>query len=265
MNENAVPTLTSGNADFAVDSFVATITINRPEKLNSVTQQMSNDLVAAVEWCNSDDSVRAVVLTGAGGRSFCAGSDIRQLDSYPTPWEFRNRVDYCDAIIALRKPIIAAVNGYAFGGGLETALSCDIRIASTTATFAAPEIKLGWIGGGGMSSFLAHSIGPSNAAMMLMTGDPITASQAQAWGLVTELTEPGELLARAQAIAATIAERPPIAAETAKTNLRAAFNLPQEQAIAYERDLQTICFATEDAHEGRRAFAEKRPGVFVRR
>jgi enoyl-CoA hydratase/carnithine racemase len=265
MNDPTSPELTSGNVEFSAVAFVATITINRPEKLNSVTQEMSDDLVAAVEWCNSTDSVRAVVLTGAGERSFCAGSDIRQLDTYPTPWAFRNRVDYCDAIIALRKPIIAAVNGYAFGGGLETALSCDIRIASATATFAAPEIKLGWIGGGGMSSFLAHSIGPSNAAVMLMTGDPISAAQAQAWGLVSELTEPGELLDRAQAIAATIAARPPIAAETAKTNLRAAFNLPQDQAIAYERDLQTICFATEDAQEGRRAFAEKRPGVFVRR
>jgi len=265
MSNAALPELTSGNVDFSVADFVATITINRPEKLNSVTQDMSDDLVAAVEWCNTADAVRAVVLTGAGERSFCAGSDIRQLDKYPTPWDFRNRVDYCDAIIALRKPIIAAVNGYAFGGGLETALSCDIRIASTTATFAAPEIKLGWIGGGGMSSFLAHSIGPSNAAVMLMTGDPITATQAQAWGLVSELTAPEDLLARAVAIATVIASRPPIAAETAKTNLRAAFNLPQDQAIAYERDLQTICFATEDAHEGRRAFAEKRPGVFTRR
>jgi enoyl-CoA hydratase/carnithine racemase len=265
MIELTPPSLTSGHVEIGAGEFVATITINRPEKLNSVTQPMSDDLVAAVEWCNADDSVRAVVLTGAGDRAFCAGSDIRQLDGYATPWAFRNRVDYCDAIIALRKPIIAAVNGYAFGGGLETALSCDIRIASTTATFAAPEIKLGWIGGGGMSSFLAHSIGPSNAAMMLMTGDPITAETAQSWGLVTELTEPRDLLARAQAIAATIAARPPIAAETAKTNLRAAFNLPQDQAIAYERDLQTICFATEDAQEGRRAFAEKRPGVFVRR
>jgi enoyl-CoA hydratase len=248
-----------------VTDAVATIVIARPEKLNSVTQEMSDALVQAVEWCNESDDVRALVLTGAGDRAFCAGSDITTLDKYPTPWDFRNRADYCDAIRALRKPVIAAVNGYAFGGGLETALSCDIRLASSTATFAAPEIKLGWIGGGGMSTFLAHSIGPSNAALMLLTGDPIDAARAERWGLVSEVTAPEDLLARATELARIIATRPPIAAETAKTNLRAAFNLPQDQAIEYERDLQTICFATDDAHEGRRAFAERRPGVYHRR
>jgi enoyl-CoA hydratase len=244
---------------------VATIVIARPEKLNSVTQEMSEALVMAVEWCNSSDEVRAVVLTGAGDRAFCAGSDITTLDKYATPWDFRNRADYCDAIRALRKPVIAAVNGYAYGGGLETALSCDIRLASSTASFAAPEIKLGWIGGGGVSAFLAHSIGPSNAALMLMTGDPIDAERAERWGLVSEVVAPADLLDRAHELARTIAARPPIAAETAKANLHAAFNLPQDQAIGYERDLQTICFATDDAHEGRRAFAERRPGAYHRR
>jgi len=257
--------LETDDVSLEVGEHVATITIDRPQKLNSVTQEMADALVAAAEWCNESDEVRAVVLTGAGERSFSAGSDIRGLDKYATPWDFRNRADYCDAIRSLRKPVIAAVNGYAFGGGLETALSCDIRIASSTASFAAPEIKLGWIGGGGMSSFLAQSIGASNAAFMLMTGDPVDAERALAWGLVTEVVAPEGLLERAQEIAAIIASRPPIAAETAKANLHAAFNLPQEQAIAYERDLQTICFATEDAAEGRKAFAEKRQGVYNRR
>jgi enoyl-CoA hydratase/carnithine racemase len=204
------------------------------------------------------------VLTGAGERAFCAGSDIRTLDSYASPWEFRNRRDYADALRLVRKPVIAAVNGYAFGGGLETALTCDIRLASRTATFAAPEIKLGWIGGGGMSALLAASIGASNAAMMLMTGDPIDAPRALAWNLVSEVLEPDQLLPRAREIAGTIASRPPIAAETAKANLTAAFNLPLAQAVAYERELQGITFATDDAAEGRAAFAEKRPGVFRR-
>jgi enoyl-CoA hydratase/carnithine racemase len=257
--------LPTDNVTLEVADYVATLTINRPEKLNSVTQEMADALVLAAEWANGDDRVRSVVLTGAGERAFCAGSDIRGLDKYATPWEFRNRADYCDAIRALRKPVIAAVNGYAFGGGLETALSCDIRLASTTATFAAPEIKLGWIGGGGMTTFLAQSVGASNAALMLMTGDPIDASKALSWGLVSEVVEPTALLDRARELATVIASRPPIAAETAKANLHAAFNLPQEQAIAYERDLQTICFATEDAKEGRAAFAEKRQGVFNRR
>jgi enoyl-CoA hydratase/carnithine racemase len=248
-----------------VDGPVALVTIHRPAKLNSVTQEMSDRLVEVIEALNDDDGIRVVILTGAGDRSFCAGSDIRTLDKYATPWEFRNRTDYCDAIRACRKPVIAAVNGYAFGGGLETALSCDIRLASSTATFAAPEIALGWIGGGGMSAFLAASIGPGNAALMLMTGQPIDADTALRWGLVSEVIEPAELLPRARELAAVIAGRPPIAAETAKANLHAAANMPQDAAIRYERDLQTVTFATEDAQEGRAAFAEKRGGVFHRR
>lgn len=250
---------------FSIEGHVATITLNRPQKLNAVTPEMADAIVAAVESCNGSDIVRAVIVTGAGDRAFCAGSDIRELDSYDTPWNFRNRPDYCDAIRRLLKPTIAAVNGYAFGGGLETAMSCDIRVASSNARFAAPEIKLGWIGGGGMATFLAHSIGPSNAAMMIMTGDPIDAAQALSWGLVSEVTATEELAARARAIAETIAGRAPIAAETAKLNLRAAFTMPLEKAIEYERDLQTICFATDDAKEGRVAFKEKRQPVFKRR
>lgn len=250
---------------FGVDGHVATITLNRPAKLNAVTPEMAEAIVAHVKACNESEAIRCVIVTGAGERAFCAGSDIRDLDSYDTPWNFRNRPDYCDAIRALSKPSIAAVNGYAFGGGLETAMSCDIRIASANAQFAAPEIKLGWIGGGGMAAFLAHSIGPSNAALMIMTGDPIPAEKALAWGLVSEVVSQAELLDRTRAIATIIASRAPIAAETAKLNLRAAFSMPLEKAIEYERDLQTICFATEDAAEGRAAFKQKRTPVFRRR
>ena len=250
---------------FSLEDAIATITLNRPRKLNAVTPEMADAIRALVERCDGDDGVRCVIVTGAGERAFCAGSDIGELDRYDTAWSFRNRPDYCDAIRRLRKPTIAAVNGYAFGGGLETAMSCDIRIASETAQFAAPEIKLGWIGGGGMAAFLAHSIGPSNAALMIMTGDPVTAGQAHAWGLVSEVVPPDRLLARSREIAGAIASRAPIAAETAKVNLRAAFTMPLEAAIAYERDLQTVCFATEDAAEGRAAFKEKRQPVFRRR
>jgi enoyl-CoA hydratase/carnithine racemase len=248
-----------------IDGAVAVLTINRAGKLNSVTPEMSRAIESFARWANEADEIRAIVLTGAGERAFCAGSDIRTLDSYATPWDFRNRRDYCDALREVRKPLIAAVNGYAFGGGLETALTCDIRIASTNASFAAPEIKLGWIGGGGMTALLTQSIGSSNTALLTMTGDPIDASRALAWGLVSELTEPDALLSRAIELATTIASRPPIAAETAKANLAAAYNLPFDQAFAYERELQTVTFATEDADEGRAAFAEKRPGVFHRR
>lgn len=240
---------------------VATVRLNRPEKLNAVTQAMSDSLVRIVHTLNEDPAVRAVVYTGTG-RAFSAGSDIATLDQYATPWQFRNRRDYCDALRELRKPVIAAVNGYAFGGGLEAALTCDIRLAAETATFAAPEIKLGWVGGGGMSPLLAHSIGASNAALMLMTGDPIDAARALGWGLVSEVVPAEDLLPRAQELATSIAARPPIAAETAKANLRASWNLPLDQAIGYEREMQAITFATEDAAEGRVAFAEKRTGTF---
>jgi enoyl-CoA hydratase/carnithine racemase len=250
---------------FTVADHVATITLNRPAKLNALTPEMAAALIAAVGECNGSDAVRCVVITGAGEKAFSAGSDITTLDDYATPWDFRNRDDYCDALRACRKPVIAAINGYALGGGLETAMAADIRIASTNARFAAPEIKLGWIGGGGMAAGLTYSMGASNAALMLLTGDMIDADKALAWGLVSEVVAPDALLARAQDIAATIASRAPIAAETAKLNLRAAHMMPWDKAIDYERDLQAICFATDDAKEGRAAFAEKRAPVFHRR
>ncbi|WP_333826388.1 enoyl-CoA hydratase/isomerase family protein [Pararhodobacter sp.] len=247
-----------------IENAIATITYNRPEKLNAMTPEMAQLMWDAVHRINASDEARAVILTGTG-KAFCAGSDISDLDRYATPWDFRNRPEYCDALRALLKPSVAAINGYAMGGGLEMALSCDIRIASDKALLAAPEIKLGWIGGGGMTALLAHSIGPSNAAMMVMTGDPVDAAKALQWGLVSEVTAPGALLERAHAIAATIASRAPIAAETARLNLQAAYNMPLEKAVAYERDLQAICFATADAAEGRAAFAQKRAPVFKRR
>jgi len=252
----------SGKIGFEIDGHIAVITIDRPEKLNAVTPDMAASLVDLARRCNEDDVIRAIVLTGAGEKAFSAGSDIRALDSYTTPWSFRQRQDYCDAVRRIVKPVIAAVNGYAFGGGLETAMSCDIRIASRNASFAAPEVKLGWIGGGGMATFLRAAAGPSNAALMLMTGDPVDSATALQWGLVSEVLPQADLLARARETAQTIAARAPVAVETAKLNLSAAAWMPVENAITYERDLQTICFATEDAAEGRRAFAEKRSPDF---
>ncbi|MEU1973099.1 enoyl-CoA hydratase/isomerase family protein [Microbacterium sp. NPDC019599] len=244
------------------DGHVVLVTLNRPEKLNAVTPEMSKELARLAHAINDDDDVRVGIITGAGERAFCAGSDIRTLDEYATPWQFRNRGDYCDALREVRKPLIAAINGYAFGGGVETAMLCDIRLASDNAQLAAAEIKLGWIGGGGMSAFLAQSAGPSNAALMLLTGDPIPAATAKEWGLVSEVHGRERLLERAWELATVIASRPPIAAQTAKANLRAVYTMPFDDAMRYERDLQTICFATEDAAEGRAAFAEKRPAVF---
>ena len=245
-----------------IDGPVATLMLNRPAKLNAVTPAMTDAVRGHVDTVNADREIRAVVLAGAGERAFCAGSDVAELDAYRTAWEFRGRPDYCDAVRSIRKPVIAAVNGYAYGGGLELAMSADIRLASRTAMFAAPEIKLGWIGGGGVSAFLALSAGPSNAALMLYTGDPVDAATALSWGLVSQVLEPHELLPAARELAGRIAQRPPIAAQTAKLNLRAVYAMPLENAIQYERDLQTVCFATEDAAEGRAAFTQKRPPRF---
>lgn len=251
-----------GSVTLEADGPVAVLTLNRPEKLNAITPEMASQLQDHVDRLNHDSSVRAVVLTGAGEKSFCVGSDVSELSRYETVWEFRNREDYGDAVRELRKPVIAAVNGYAFGGGLELAMACDIRLASTAATFAAPEIKLGWIGGAGQAVGLAQSIGPSNAALLLLTGDPVDAPTALSWGLVSRVHEPNQLLVQAQVLASTIAKRAPIAAESVKVNLWAAYSTSPDVAVRYERDLQAICFATKDAVEGRAAFLERREPRF---
>jgi len=206
-----------------------------------------------------------VILTSAGEKAFCAGSDIKDLDNFPTPWDWRTHSGYCEAIRSLKKPTIAAINGWALGGGLEMALGCDIRISAPGAKFGAPEIKLGWIGGGGMTALLAEAIGSSNTALMIMTGEPIDATRALSWGLISEVVDSDQLLPRANELAHVIAANAPIAAESAKSNIRAAFSMSREDAIAYERDLQVICLATEDAHEGRSAFKEKRQPKFNKR
>ncbi|WP_419999012.1 enoyl-CoA hydratase/isomerase family protein [Streptomyces boninensis] len=252
----------SGHIRCETEGPVAVVTLDRPAKLNALTPEMADELRRLLAGLDDDTAVRAVVLTGAGDRAFCAGSDIPELDTYDTPWAFRNRLDYGDVLRALRTPVIAAVGGHALGGGLELALACDIRLAAESARFAAPEIKLGWIGGSGMAAQLAHSIGASNAALMLLTGDPVDARQALAWGLVSQVLPDDGLLPAARELAARIAARAPIAAQTAKANLRAAHSMPLQQAIQYERDLQTVCFATADAAEGRAAFKEKRAPRF---
>lgn len=254
----------TGTIDFLRDGKIARITLNRPDKLNAVSLEMARQLEDVVATCNSDSDIRAVVITGAGQKSFCCGTDVKQLNQFTTAWDFRNREDYCMAIRQIQKPVICAINGYALGGGLEMALSCDIRIAAENAKLGAPEIKLGWIGGGGMATMLARSAGGSNAAFMLMTGDPIEAAKAQSWNLVSEVVPASALVQRAEEIAHIIASRAPIAAEHAKINLNNAANMSAVQATQYELDLQAICFSSEDASEGRAAFAEKRAPIFRR-
>ncbi|MDA8035529.1 MAG: enoyl-CoA hydratase-related protein [Actinomycetota bacterium] len=243
------------------DGAVALVTLDRPKKLNAMTSEMTSLLAGVVDELNADPGVRAVVVTGAG-RAFCVGSDVGELDRYASAWEFGNRVDYGDVLRGLRKPAIAAVNGYAYGGGLELSLACDIRLCAGSASFAAPEIKLGWIGGAGQCALLTHAVGPGNAARLVLTGDPIDATTALGWGLVSEVHPDADLLDAARSLAYTIAARAPLAAEAAKIDLRATFEMPLHEAIALERRMQTICFQTDDAREGRAAFSERRAPRF---
>ena len=248
---------------FAMEGTTAIITLNRPEKLNAVTPAMSASIIQLAHHCNTSAEVRTVILTANGPKAFCCGSDIKELDTYQSPWAHRMKYDHCDAIAEITKPTLCAINGYALGGGLELALCCDIRVSTQNALFGAPEIKLGWVGGGGMAVYLHQTIGASRAARMLYTGDPVDASTGLSWGIVDEVfATADEMLLSVKALAAVIGSRPPIAAQTAKLNMRAAVNMPLDQAVKYERDLRTICFYTDDAREGKAAFKEKRSPDF---
>lgn len=251
------------NVQFSLEGNVAIISLNRPEKLNAVTPAMSVSITRLAAFCNESPDVRAVILTANGPKAFCCGSDIKELDTYQSPWAHRMKHDHCDAIAEITKPTICAINGYALGGGLELALCCDIRVSTGNAIFGAPEIKLGWVGGGGMAVYLNKTIGASRASRMLYTGDPVDSATGLDWGIVDEVFDSvQDMMESVKTLADTIASRPPIAAQTAKLNMRAAVNMPLDQAVRYERDLRTICFYTDDAREGKAAFKEKRAPQF---
>jgi len=248
------------------DGHVATITIDRPEKLNAMTVEMDRRMNALVYEVNNDDEVRCVVLTGAGDRAFSAGSDITDLDEYGTNWQYRNRTarneDYALGIWTVRKPIVAAVGGYAIGGGLEMICASDIRIATPESMFAAGEIRWGWHGGSGATQHLTRAIGPGHAARLLLTGDRIDGNEAYRIGLVQELVEFADLQSRAQELATRIASLAPIATQSTKNLIRVAQSTSIDVGLAYENDMFSYLMMTEDAAEGRRAFSEKREPEF---
>lgn len=257
---------TSGEVRLETDAGVAIVTIDRPAKLNTMTvamDQQMNDLVFEI---NNDDGIRAVVLTGAGDRAFCAGSDVTDLDGYGTNWQYRNRFDarkdYAHAIFRIRKPVINAVHGYAIGGGLEMACASDIRLCTPESSFGAGEIRWGWHGGSGATQFLTRAVGPGHALRLLLTGDRIDGTEAYRIGLVQELLPAEQLPGRAHELAATIASRPPIAVQSAKNLVRVAQSAAIDVGLAYENDMFSYCMLTADAAEGRRAFAEKRDPTF---
>lgn len=248
------------------DGHVASLVIDRPAKRNSMTVDMDRQMNELSFQINNDADIRVVVLRGEGDRAFSAGSDINDLDEYGTNWEYRNRFDrrrdYARAVWQIRKPVVAAVLGYAYGGGLEMACASDIRIAAPDASFAAGEIRWGWHGGSGQTQYLTRLIGAGHAARILMTGEPISGEEAHRIGLVQELLPAEDVVPRAEALARHIAELAPIAIERTKYMIRMAENVPMEAALLAENDSFSYIMMTEDAVEGQRAFAEKRAPRF---
>jgi enoyl-CoA hydratase len=258
--------ITSGRVRLENHGAVAHLILDRPSKINAMTLTMDRQMNELTFDINNDNEIRAVLLYGLGEKGFCAGSDITDLDGYGNNWQYRNRfdarLDYARAVWLIRKPVVAAIHGWCIGGGLEMACASDIRIAATNAKFGAGEIRHGWHGGSGQTQLLTHAIGPGNAAKFLLIGEPIDAETSLRMGLIQEIVEPEDLLASAQSIAESIAEKAPIAAQMTKHMIRMAQSVPLEVGLLYENDSFAYCMNTEDAAEGRRAFAEKRRPEF---
>jgi enoyl-CoA hydratase len=239
---------------------IVTLTLNRPDKLNAIDSPMLDALDQALRDIEADPEIRAVILTGAG-RAFSAGADIKEWTALPPlvfsrTWGQRGHGLF-DRLAALRPPVIAAINGIAFGGGLELALCADIRIAASVARLGLPEVTIGAIPGWGGTQRLPRLIGAGRAKHMILSGQPVDTARAEAWGLVSEVTEPDALLPRAQELARAIAANAPIAVQAAKRVIDAG--LPTSAAAIIEGDAGVLSAMTEDAREGRASFLERRP------
>lgn len=239
---------------------VLLLRLNRPAQLNALSKSLLMTLAAALREAAADDGVRAVVLTG-NERAFSAGADLKEMpESDLPPFAEAGRLAAWKTVERFAKPIVAAVDGYAYGGGFELALLCDIIVAGPAARFATPEIKVGMFPGDGGTQRLPRLIGKTRAMMMVLTGSPIDAAQALAFGIVAELAEAGRTVERAVAIAASIAAHSPLAARLAKEEVLMAFERPLDESLSLERKM--LLFQSEDRAEGVRAFIEKRPPVF---
>jgi len=254
--ENLLYTCTEG---------IATLTINRPKALNALNAATIGELISVFTRISADAEVKLVILTGAGEKAFVAGADIAEMQPLDaiTGRQFARLGHQLAALIEeLPKPVIAAVNGFALGGGCELALCCDIRLASDNARFGQPEVNLGIIPGFGGTQRLARLIGKGRASELLMTGDMVDAAEAYRIGLVNKVYPATELLAAAQKMAQKIISKGPIAVGLAKTALRDGLETDLARACAREADLFGLCFATADQKEGMQAFLEKRPANF---
>jgi enoyl-CoA hydratase len=251
----------------AKEGRVAVLTVNRPDKLNALNEQVRTDLLAALDQIAVDDSVGAVVITGAGEKSFIAGADIGEFAGR-TPFDQREAMRsprIFDVMASFPKPVIAMINGFCLGGGCELALSCDLRVASDKARFGQPEINLGLIPGGGGTQRLSRLVGLGHAMRLILTGDMIGATEAKEIGLVELVVPHDELRAKTLELAGKIASKSPLTLRVAKEAVRASQKLAVEDGIAYERDLFCLCFSTADKEEGVKAFLEKRPAEWTGR
>jgi enoyl-CoA hydratase len=245
---------------------VRIITINRPDKLNAINQVVLSELDQAFTDCLRDDHICGVMIIGAGEKAFVAGADISEFVGLsPAHGEqiAQRGQRLFNTIENSPKPVIAAVNGYAFGGGCELTLACHLRIASTNARFAQPEVKLGLITGFGGSQRLSRLIGRGRALEMLLTGKTVDAAMALSWGLVNQVVEPAELRAAVLDLATTILAVAPLAVARTIAAVNQGADLPIERGQALEAGLFGLCFATADMAEGTKAFIEKRAPHFT--
>jgi enoyl-CoA hydratase len=243
----------------------ALVRINRPKQLNALNGEVMDQLCDALEGLDRDDGVRAMVVTG-NARAFAAGADIGEMaEATPIDMLTGNRIGQWDRVRRISKPVIAAVNGWCLGGGCELAMTLDLIVAGEGARFGQPEIGIGIIPGAGGTQRLTRAIGKSKAMKMILTGEPITAREAFDAGLVAQLT-PDELTVEdALTLAAKIARQSPLALRLAKESVNAAFEMSLTAAVAHERRLFYLLFASDDQKEGMAAFLEKRTPDFTGR
>ena len=253
------------NLLYETNDGIARITFNRPKVLNALNRQTVEELHRALLEARDDSEVRVLILTGSGEKAFVAGADINEL-AQQTPINGKEFSLYGQSVFHLLetigKPSICAINGFALGGGCELALSCSIRIASRNAKLGQPEVKLGIIPGYGGSQRLARLCGKGVANELCLTGEMITAEEAQRIGLVNHVYEPAELLPAAEAMAKKIIEKGPLAVKYCMEAIERGVEMPQEEGLFLEATLFGLCCATEDMREGTKAFLEKRPAQF---
>jgi enoyl-CoA hydratase/carnithine racemase len=240
---------------------VATVTLDRPEALNAISTELALDLAAAVEPLGVDPGVGAVVLTGAGDRAFCVGADLKQRAGFDDQGWFVQREAFRRGFAAVRRcplPTVAAVRGFALGGGTELAISCDLVVAATDATFGLPEVRLGLVPAGGGTQLLVRRVGRSAARDLVLTGRRVGAAEALELGLADRVVPGGEVLAAATALAAEVAGNAPTAVRMAKWALEVGADLPLEAAMEVEDQAWRRAVLSDDRREGIAAWVEKR-------